>query len=172
MKKLLGIVVLGLLLNGNAFSKTISSYEDLDLTSKPKKVLSKSKTKSLWNAYKKAPKCFEHPTYGKGVGYKLKKKSKDDFVVKSIKEPSKTNSIYVISCPDGGDRFGTIEQPSTYFIEIATNTMVYANKFPEYTNSDFIIKKYRGTFNNKYQDQLLKSEPSELFTPHPMLITK
>ena len=126
MKKLLGIVVLGLLLNGNAFSKTISSYEDLDLTSKPNKVLSKSKT----------------------------------------------NSIYVISCPDGGDRFGTIEQPSTYFIEIATNTMVYANKFPEYTNSDFIIKKYRGTFNNKYQDQLLKSEPSELFTPHPMLITK
>ena len=53
MKKFLGILVLGLLLNGNAFSKTISSYEDLDLTSKPKKVLSKSKTKSLWNAYKK-----------------------------------------------------------------------------------------------------------------------
>ena len=126
MKKLLGIVVLGLLLNGNAFSKTISSYEDLDLTSKPNKVLSKSKT----------------------------------------------NSIYVISCPGGGDRFGTIEQPSTYFIEITTNTMIYANKFPEYANSDFIIKKYRGTFNNKYQDQLLKSEPSELFTLHPMLITK
>ena len=39
MKKLLGIVVLGLLLNGNAFSKTISSYEDLDLTSKPKKAI-------------------------------------------------------------------------------------------------------------------------------------
>jgi hypothetical protein len=172
MKKLLEIVALGLLLNGNAFSKTISSYEDLDLTSKPKKVLSKSKTKFLWNAYKKAPKCFEHPTYENGVGYKLKKKSTDNFVVKSIKEPSKTNSIYVISCPDGGDRLGTIEQPSTYFIEIATNTMVYANKFPEYANSDFIIKKYRGTFNNKYQDQLLKSEPSELFTLHPMLITK
>ncbi len=126
MKKLFGIVVLGLLLNGNAFSKTISSYEDLDLTSKPNKVLSKSKT----------------------------------------------NSIYVISCPGGGDRFGTIEQPSTYFIEITTNTMIYANKFPEYANSDFIIKKYRGTFNNKYRDQLLRSEPSELFTLHPMLITK
>ena len=126
MKKLFGIVVLGLLLNGNAFSKTISSYEDLDLTSKPNKVLSKSKT----------------------------------------------NSIYVISCPGGGDRFGTIEQPSTYFIEITTNTMIYANKFPEYANSDFIIKKYRGTFNNKYRDQLLRSELSELFTLHPMLITK
>ncbi len=126
MKKLLGILVLGLLLNGNAFSKTISGYEDLDLTSKPKKVLSKSKT----------------------------------------------NSIYVISCPGGGDRFGTIEQPSTYFIEIATNTVVYVNKFPEYAKSDFIINKYRGTFNNKYRNQLLRFEPSELFTPHPMLITK
>ena len=87
MKKLLGILVLGLLLNGNAFSKTISSYEDLDLTSKPKKVLSKSKTKSLWNAYKKAPKCFEHPTYGNGFGYKLKKKSKDDFINNSWTSP-------------------------------------------------------------------------------------
>ena len=416
MKKLLGIIVLGLLLNGNAFSKTISSYKDLDLTSKPKKVLSKSKTKSLWNAYKKAPKCFEHPTYGKGIGYKLKKisinnfkknswtspfykyeddsrhkailedplpkpiitvnlnedygerqseadsaikffqkaayvarvgnsvkevekiktvlldwannnalkeginvswgskpvdyqmmvlinsiltttatiaenfdakerqilgpwmnnlinkvaksKWKDrqdnkayqtsyitliwslmvndlnavqnsidvaklavhdmrpdgsfpidtqrggmgidynnksygyllmtasllkdktgldlflynvdgrslhngaDFVIKSIKEPSKINSIYAISCPDGGDKFGTIEKPSTYFIEIATNTMVYANKFPEYVNSDFILKKYKDTFNNKYRNHLLRSEPSELFTLHPMLITK
>jgi len=87
MKKLLGILVLGLLLSGNAFSKTISSYEDLDLTSKPKKVLSKSKTKSLWNAYKKAPKCFEHPTYGNGFGYKLKKKSKDDFLNNSWTSP-------------------------------------------------------------------------------------
>ena len=42
MKKLLGILVIGLLLNGNAFAKKISSYEDLDLTSKPIKVLSKS----------------------------------------------------------------------------------------------------------------------------------
>ena len=95
-----------------------------------------------------------------------------DFVIKSIKEPSKINSIYAISCPDGGDKFGTIEKPSTYFIEIATNTMVYANKFPEYVNSDFILKKYKDTFNNKYRNHLLRSEPSELFTLHPMLITK
>ena len=72
-------MVLALLLNGNAFSKTISSYEDLDLISKPKKVLSKSKTKSLWNTYKEAPKCFEHPTYGKGIVYKLKKISINNF---------------------------------------------------------------------------------------------
>ena len=80
MKKLLGILVLGLLLSGNAFSKTINSYEDLDLTSKPKKALSKSKTKSLWNAYKKASECFDHPTYGKGFGYKLIKQKEDYFI--------------------------------------------------------------------------------------------
>ena len=415
MKNILFILVLGLLLNGNAFAKKISSYEDLDLTSKPNKVLSKSETKSLWNAYKKAPKCFEHAQYGKGIGYKLKKISKNnfkknawtspfykyeednkheiylglnlpkpiitvnlnedygerqsdvdsaieffqkaaylarvgnsvdevekvknvllnwasnnalkeginvswgskpvdyqmmvlinsiltttatiaenfdekerkilgpwlnnlikkvakskwkdrqdnkayqtsyitliwglmvndliavqnsintvklavhdmrpdgsfpidtqrggmgidynnksygyllmmasllkdktgkdlfsynvdgrslhngaDFVIKSIKEPSKINSIYAISCPDGGDKFGTIEKPSTYFIEIATNTMVYANRFPEYENSDFIMKKYADTFNNPNR-KFLKSAPSELFTLHPLLITK
>ena len=64
MKKILCIVVLSLLLNGNAFAKKISSYEDLDLTSKPKKVLSKSETKSLWNAYKKE--C--EPPWGAIVG--------------------------------------------------------------------------------------------------------
>ena len=69
MKKLLGIVVLVLLWSGSAFSKTINSYEDLDLTSKPKKVLSESKTKALWNAYSKAKECFEHTTYGEGFGY-------------------------------------------------------------------------------------------------------
>ena len=94
-----------------------------------------------------------------------------DFVIKSIKEPSKINSIYAISCPDGGDKFGTIEKPSTYFIEIATNTMVYANKFPEYENSDYIMKYYADTFNNPNR-KFLKSAPSELFTLHPMLITK
>jgi hypothetical protein len=409
------ILALGLLLSGNAFSKTISSYEDLDLTSKPNKILSQNETKSLWNAYKKAPKCFEHPTYGNGVGYKLKKISKNriinnswtspfykyeedskhkiklgknlpnpivtinlnedygerqllvdsaikffqqaayvarvgksmeevekvktvlldwannnalkeginvswgnkpvdwqmmvlinsiltttavisesldskerqvlgpwlnnliknvanskwkdrqdnkayqtsyitliwglmvndlnavqnsinvvklavhdmrpdgsfpidtqrggmgidynnksygyllmmasilkdktgvdlfsynvngrslhngaDFVIKSIKEPSKLNSIYAISCPDGGDRWGTVEKPSTYFIKIATTMMVYAKQFPEYENSTYIMEKYANTFNNHYLG-FLRSEPSELFTLHPMLITK
>jgi hypothetical protein len=73
-------LALGLLLSENAFSKTISSYEDLDLTSKPNKILSQNKTKSLWNAYKKAPKCFEHPTYGYGVGYKLKNIHKKELI--------------------------------------------------------------------------------------------
>ena len=63
MKKILVIVILGLLSSGNAFCKTISSYVDIDFTSKSKKVLTKNKTK-----------CFEHSTYGNDVVYKLKKK--------------------------------------------------------------------------------------------------
>ena len=94
-----------------------------------------------------------------------------DFVIRSIKEPSKMNSIYAISCPDGGDRWGTIEKPSTYFIENATNMMVYAKQFPEYENSHFVVKKYSDTFDNEYISPI-KSKPSELFTLHPMLITK
>jgi len=94
-----------------------------------------------------------------------------DFVIKSIKEASKINSIYAISCPDGGDKFGTVEKPSTYFIKVATNMMVYAKQFPEYKNSTYIMEKYADTFNNYYFGRL-RSEPSELFTLHQMLITK
>ena len=49
--------------------------------------------------------------------------------------------------------------------------MVYANKFPEYENSDYIMSKYSDTFNNPNR-KFLKSAPSEHFTLHPMLITK
>ena len=94
-----------------------------------------------------------------------------DFVIKSIKEPSKINSIHAISCPDGGDRWGTVEKPSTYFIKLATELMVYAKQFPEYENSTYIMEKYADTFNNYYLG-FLKSEPSKIFTLHPMLITK
>ena len=97
-------MALGLFLSGKAFSKTnclktrennciennnkiLNSYEDLDLKSKPKKILSQINTKSLWNAYKKAPECFEHPTYGHGVGYKLKKIHKKEFMNNSWISP-------------------------------------------------------------------------------------
>ena len=49
--------------------------------------------------------------------------------------------------------------------------MVYAKQFPEYENSTYIMEKDANTFNN-YHLGFLKSEPSELFTLHPMLITK
>ena len=105
MKKLLGIVILGLLLSGNAFSKTINSYEDLDLTSKPKKALSESKTKSLWNAYKKASECFDHPTYGKGFGYKLIVQKEDYFIKNEWKEIFKEKCIFPSNYYQLGYRF-------------------------------------------------------------------
>tara|TARA_B110000977_G_C10676817_1_gene337899 strand:- start:356 stop:511 length:156 start_codon:yes stop_codon:yes gene_type:complete len=46
MKKLLVIAILGLLLSGNAFSKTISSYEDLE---KVKTVLLKWTNNDAWS---------------------------------------------------------------------------------------------------------------------------
>ena len=38
-----------LILTNTSYSKNLNSYDDLDLTTKPKKVLSKSKTKAMWN---------------------------------------------------------------------------------------------------------------------------
>tara|TARA_B110000027_G_scaffold54412_1_gene59151 strand:+ start:166 stop:321 length:156 start_codon:yes stop_codon:yes gene_type:complete len=46
MKKLLVIAILGLLLSGNAFSKMISSYEDLE---KVKTVLLKWTNNDAWS---------------------------------------------------------------------------------------------------------------------------
>ena len=79
MKKTL-IIFWIFIFSNNVLAKSINNYDDLDLTSEPKKVLSKSKTKALWNVHKKAKECFEHPTYGEGFGYKLKKQKEDYFI--------------------------------------------------------------------------------------------
>jgi hypothetical protein len=92
-----------------------------------------------------------------------------NFVIKSIKAPSKINSIYAISCPGGGDRWGSIKKPSTYHIDSSTYLLVYAYKFPNNENSDFVIKKYDGTFNKS--KLRIRSKPSVVFTLHPMLIS-
>ena len=94
-----------------------------------------------------------------------------DFVIQGIINPSKTNQKYAISCPGGGDRWGSIEKPSTCFVKSSTYLMVYVSKFPDYKNSDIVIKKYNDTYNNKYLPKI-KSEPSQVFTLHPMLISK
>ena len=94
-----------------------------------------------------------------------------DFVIQGIINPSKTNQKYAISCPGGGDRWGSIEKPSTSFTKSSTYLMVYVSKFPNYKNSDIVIKKYNDTYNNKYLPKI-KSEPSQVFTLHPMLISK
>jgi len=92
-----------------------------------------------------------------------------NFVIKSVKAPSKINSIYAISCPGGGDRWGSIKKPSTYHIDSSTYLLVYAYKFPNNENSDFVIKKYDGTFNKP--KLRIRSKPSGVFTLHPMLIS-
>ena len=79
MKKILLIFFI-LICSKVSYAKSINNYEDLDITSKPKKVLSKSKTKALWNAYNKAKECFEHPTYGEGFGYNLTKQKEEYFI--------------------------------------------------------------------------------------------
>ena len=93
-----------------------------------------------------------------------------DFVIQGIMDPSKINQKYAISCPGAGDRWGSIEKPSTSFIKSSTYLMVYVSKFPDYKNSDIVVKKYNETYNNKYLPKI-KSEPSRVFTLHPMLIS-
>lgn len=62
-----------------------------------------------------------------------------DFMVRSIKAPGETNAIYAISCPDSGDRWGTIDNPSTGFIDFdSTIPRLYADRFPEEENSVWI----------------------------------
>jgi len=93
-----------------------------------------------------------------------------DFVIQGILHPSKINQKYAIPCPDSGDRWGSVKKPSTSFIKSSTYLMVYVSKFPDYKNSDVVIKKFNDTHKNKYLPKI-KSEPSRVFTLHPMLIS-
>ena len=77
--------------------------------------------------------------------------------------------MYAISCTSGGDRWGSIKKPSTYHIDSSTYLLVYAYKFPNNENSDFIIKKYDGTFNRS--KLRIRFKPSGVFVLHPMLIS-
>lgn len=65
-----------------------------------------------------------------------------DFVVKSIQSPRETNRLYAISCPDGGDRWGSVESPSMSFAGDATYLLVYASLFPGHPNASWIKDKY------------------------------
>ncbi len=53
------------------------------------------------------------------------------FVVQSMREPAATNQIYALSCPGGGDRFGSISDPDLYILEEASFLVPYAERFPE-----------------------------------------
>lgn len=83
------------------------------------------------------------------------------FVANGIKNPSETNQIYAISCPDSGDRWGSISQPSLYFKEASTYLSVYAWHNPNEEISGF-IRNYYG--NNK--------TPSEVFGAAPVYLIR
>ncbi len=51
---------------------TILSATQFDITSKPASVPSQKKIKALWDAYKTAKECQEHPTYAPGTPLKLR----------------------------------------------------------------------------------------------------
>jgi hypothetical protein len=65
-----------------------------------------------------------------------------DFLISAIKEPSATNRIYAIPCPESGDRFGSVGKPSLSFIEAAGFLGVYAALNPTVPSAGFIRSKY------------------------------
>jgi hypothetical protein len=62
-----------------------------------------------------------------------------EFVLRSIKDPVATNRQYAIKCPEGGDRFGSVDNPSMSFVEEAGYLTAYANLFPETEASRYIL---------------------------------
>lgn len=65
-----------------------------------------------------------------------------DWVVYGIKEPAAANRKYAISCPDGGDRFGSVENPDMSFVPQAGYLQAYAELFPERESSLYISEKF------------------------------
>lgn len=72
-----------------------------------------------------------------------------DFVVSAVKDPGGVNSKYAIACPGGGDRFGTITEPSMFFIEEGAGYLTaYADRFPNLESSRFIAKELHVRLSN------------------------
>jgi len=71
-----------------------------------------------------------------------------EFVLRSIKDPVATNQQYAIRCPDGGDRFGSVDKPSMSFIGEAGYLTAYANLFPERDASRYILNSLAGEVDN------------------------
>jgi hypothetical protein len=64
------------------------------------------------------------------------------FMVNGIKNPSATNQLYAIPCPDGGDKWGSISNPDLFFQETSSYLSVYAAQNPSSEYTDFIQSKY------------------------------
>lgn len=64
------------------------------------------------------------------------------FMVNGIKNPSATNQIYAIPCPDSGDRFGSVDNPSLGFRDAASYLTVYAAQNPTSESVAYIRSRY------------------------------
>lgn len=64
----------------------------LNVSDPPAGVLSKSSSERLWSAYQTAGRCFNHPTYGEGRGYRLKVNGADWFADAVWNDPFEPNS--------------------------------------------------------------------------------
>ena len=64
------------------------------------------------------------------------------FMVNGIKNPSAANQLYAIPCPDAGDRWGSVSNPSLGFRDAASYLAVYAAQNPTSENAGFIRSRY------------------------------
>lgn len=83
-----------------------------------------------------------------------------NFILNGIKNPVITNQLYATSCPGGGDRWGTVTNPSMSFSLRATYLVAYAKLFPNSPNADFI--------NDYFPSEDLR--PSRLYAATPRLL--
>lgn len=62
-----------------------------------------------------------------------------DFVVAAVQDPGGVNSKYAINCANAGDRFGSIAEPTQFFIEESSSYLLsYASLFPDRRSSQYI----------------------------------
>lgn len=94
-----------------------------------------------------------------------------DFVVEGINGP-KLNKKYAISCPEGGDRWGSIEFPATYYAQgdgtvlYVTPLFVYSASFPDVKASKQIVARYGSSRSQSLLAESIGAVPACLF-PRP-----
>lgn len=64
------------------------------------------------------------------------------FMIQGIQGPSVTNQKYAVSCPDSGDRWGSVTSPSLGFRDNANYLAVYAAHNPSSRHAGFIRSSY------------------------------
>lgn len=91
-----------------------------------------------------------------------------EFVVAGVEDPS-LNARYAIKCPDGGDRWGTIKEPSLFYAEgnddvLGVSPMLaYANLFPDKAVSARIHRIYKSKQQSPLIYEVTGSIPVCLF---------